>query len=199
MIWGIDFSFPPGSPELYGLLILLITGERLVEMVIARRNAARAFARGGVEVGRGHWPVMVFLHTSFLAACVVEVFVAQRPFLPWLGWPMFAFALVAQGLRYWVITTLGERWNARVIVVPGEESITGGPFRWIRHPNYVAVVTELLVIPLIHTAYITAIIYSVANLLLLRSRVRVEEEALREHLGYDGAMGDKPRFLPSKE
>ena len=101
------------------------------------------------------------------------------------------------GLRYWAVHTLGERWNARVIVVPGLPALADlGPYRFVRHPNYVAVIAEFLVLPLLHGAWLTALVFSLANGLLLRTRIRVEERALAEHCGYEAALGQRPRFLP---
>ena len=162
----------------YVLLVLLVGVERLAELAVSRRNAAWSFARGGLETGRGHFPAMVVLHTGLLAGCIVEVLVADRPFIPWLGWPMLALALGSQALRWWCIGTLGPRWNTRVIVVPGLPPVRRGPYRWFRHPNYVAVVVEGLALPLVHTAWVTALVFTALNVPLLRVRLRVENAAL---------------------
>jgi methyltransferase len=135
-------------------------------------------ARGGTEYGAGHYPVMVVLHTALLAGCLVEVAALHRPFIPALGWPMLAVVVAAQGLRWWCITTLGHRWNTRVVVIPGAYRITGGPYRVIPHPNYVAVVIEGIALPLVHTAVLTAVVFTVLNAVLLRTRIRVENTAL---------------------
>lgn len=157
--------------------------ERLAELVVSARNARWSFARGGVESGRGHFPAMVALHTGLLVACVAEVLLADRPFLPWLGWPMLALVLASQGLRWWCIGTLGPRWNTRVIVVPGLPLVDRGPYRWFRHPNYVAVVIEGIALPLVHTAWATALAFTVLNAVLLwRFRIPAEERALRRAL-----------------
>jgi methyltransferase len=173
-----------------GLLVL----ERLVELVLSKRNAARAFARGGVETGQAHYAVMVAFHTAFLGACVAEVFLAPRPF--WGAWSVAALvgAVTAQGLRYWAIATLGDRWNSRIIVVPGLAPVTGGPYRFLRHPNYVAVVLELLCVPLIHGAWVTAVVFSVGNAALLFVRIRAEEAALGA--AYAREFAHRPRFIP---
>jgi len=162
----------------YVLLLLAVAGERLAELVLSRRNAAWSLARGGVETGFSHYPAMVALHTGLLLGCLGEVLIAHRPFIPALGYPMLALTLAAQGLRWWCIATLGPRWNTRVIVVPGMAPVTSGPYRFVRHPNYVAVVVEGIALPLVHTAWITALVFSVCNVPLLRTRLRVEEAAL---------------------
>lgn len=167
------------STTWFTLLILAVAGERLAEMRLSLRNAAWSRQRGGIESGREHWPAMVALHGALLVGCLVEVHYLDRPFIWWLGWPMLGLVLCAQALRWWCIGTLGPQWNARVIVVPGMARVTTGPYRWFRHPNYVAVVVEGFALPLVHTAWVTAVVFTVLNLVLLRSRLRAEEQALR--------------------
>ncbi len=164
-------------------VLALVGLERVAELVVAKRNAAWSLAHGGVEHGQAHYPVMVVLHTAFLVGIVAEVVLLERPFVPAIGIPCLVLAVLAQALRWWVIQTLGRRWNTRVIVIPGLAPIEGGPFRWLRHPNYLAVVTEGLVLPLIHGAWITALVFTVLNALLLRERIRVEDRALGRHPG----------------
>jgi methyltransferase len=162
---------------------VLLTGiERVVELVISKRNAAWAFAQGGVESGRGHFPAMVALHTGLLVGALAEVWLLGRPFIPALGWPMLAIALLCQAGRYWVIASLGRQWNTRVIVVPGLALSRRGPYRfaWLRHPNYLIVALEGIALPLVHTAWITAIVFTVLNaILLLGFRIPAEERALK--------------------
>jgi methyltransferase len=162
----------------YVLLVVAVGVERLAELVVATRNARWAFAHGGVESGRGHYPVMAAMHTAFLVACIAEVAVADRPFLPWLGWPMLALVVASQALRWWCVATLGHQWNTRVIVVPGLPLVSAGPYRWLRHPNYVAVVVEVVALPLVHTAWVTALVFTLANAAVLAVRIPVEERAL---------------------
>ena len=163
----------------FDLLVALTAVERLAELVVSARNARWSFARGGVESGLGHFPPMVALHTGLLLACVLEVHLTDRPFLPWLGWPALALVVASQVLRWWCIATLGPRWNTRVIVVPGLPLVRRGPYRWLSHPNYVAVVVEGLALPLVHTAWVTALAFTVLNaVLLLGYRIPAEERAL---------------------
>ncbi len=164
--------------QLWYLLVLAGVGvERLAELVVARRNAAWSFAHGGVERGQRHYPVMVALHTGLFVGCLAEAGF-RTPGLAAL--PLFGVAVACQGLRWWVIRTLGPRWNTRVIIVPGLARVTGGPFRWLQHPNYVAVVTEGIVLPGMYGCWVTAAVFTVLNALLLRERIRVEDQALRE-------------------
>lgn len=162
----------------YVLLIAAIGVERVTELVVSARNLSWSRARGGVEFGARHYPAMVALHTGLLAGCLVEPVALNRPFIPALGWPMLVVVLAAQGLRWWCIATLGHQWNTRVVVIPGAQRVTAGPYRPLSHPNYVAVVVEGIALPLVHTAWITALAFTVLNAVLLRTRVKVENAAL---------------------
>jgi len=162
----------------YVVLIAAVALERVAELRLSLRHAAWALDRGGIETGRGHYPPMVVLHTALLAGALVEVAVAHRPWIPVLGWTMLAVVAAAQALRWWCIATLGVRWNTRVIVVPGLALVTTGPYRFLRHPNYVAVVAEGVALPLVHTAWVTATVFTVLNAWLLTVRLRCENRAL---------------------
>jgi methyltransferase len=162
----------------YTLLIVAVGLERLAELVVSKRNARWSIEHGGVETGQGHYPVMVVLHTGLLLGCLAEVWLLRPPFLPVLGSAMLALVLASQALRWWCIATLGRQWNTRVIVVPGLPRVTGGPYRFFSHPNYVAVVVEGFALPLVHTAWITALVFSACNAVLLTARIRTENRAL---------------------
>jgi methyltransferase len=164
---------------LYLLLVALVGLERVVELVISRRNVRRLLERGAVETGAGHYRWMVLLHSAFLACCPLEVWLLRRPFLPVLAAVMTLLLAATMFLRYWVVVSLEGRWNTRVIVLPGLPPVRSGPYRWMRHPNYAAVVLELIALPLIHTAWLTAALFTLMNWWLLRVRIRVEDEALR--------------------
>jgi methyltransferase len=176
----------------YYALLGCIACERIAELFLSRRNARIAFARGAVESGAGHFRVMTVLHLLFLPCCALEA--SFRAFPGALGWVALAAALAAQGLRWWAIGSLGWRWNVRVIAVPGEPPLRRGPYKFVRHPNYVAVCLEMLFVPLIHGAWICAAAFSLANALLLRVRIRAEEQALGG--AYQRAFDGVPRFLP---
>ncbi|MGX7680547.1 isoprenylcysteine carboxyl methyltransferase family protein [Jatrophihabitans sp. DSM 45814] len=162
----------------YTLLIAAVAIERLVELVVSKRNLAWSLARGGRESGFGHYPAMVILHSALLVGCLVEAFTLHRSFIPALGWPMLALVVLSQSLRWWCITTLGHQWNTRIVVVPGAQRVGAGPYRFLSHPNYVAVVVEGIALPLVHSAWITALVFSVLNAVLLTIRVRAEAAAL---------------------
>lgn len=182
------------SVALYLAFLAALYGERLVELVIAHRNARRAFASGGVETGRGHYAAMVTVHAVFPLACGAEVLALSRSFPGAFGFAALALALAAQGLRWWVVATLGWRWSTRVIVVPGVEPVTGGPFRFLRHPNYLAVLLEALAVPSIHGAWLSAIVFCAADAALLAVRIPAEERALGA--SYAEAFADRRRLLP---
>lgn len=162
----------------FTLLVLLVALERLVELVVARRNLAWALRNGGVEHGRETFRWMVLLHVGLLVGSLAEVWLMDPPWIAWLGWPMLALVIASQALRWWCIATLGQQWNTRVVVVPGLPLVARGPYRRLRHPNYVAVVVEGFALPMVHTAWITATVFTVLDAVVLRSRIRTENRAL---------------------
>jgi methyltransferase len=162
----------------YYLFILAIGAQRLVELVVARRNAKWSLAHGGKEFGRDHYPAMVSMHALLLFACVVEVRVLGRPFIGWLGWPMVAVVVLSTVVRWRCVAVLGKQWNSRLIVIPGAPLVRDGLYRWVRHPNYAAVAAEVAALPLVHSAWLTAIVFSIANALVLSVRIRAENAAL---------------------
>lgn len=173
---------PPLSVVLFTVFILLTGGERIVELITSKRNAAWAFARGGVESGRRHYPAMVALHTGLLVGALAEVWLLGRPFIALIGWPMFAIAMLCQLGRLWIIRSLGHQWNTRIIVVPGMTLSRRGPYRWRRlpHPNYLLVAVEGVAIPLVHSAWITAGAFAILNaVLLIGYRIPAEDRALQ--------------------
>lgn len=162
----------------YTVLVGCVAVERLTELVVAKRNLTWSLQRGGRETGFAHYPFMVALHTGLLAGCLLEVWLGKRPFVPALGFAMLALVLAAQALRWWCIRVLGHQWNTRIVVVPGLARVTGGPYRLLSHPNYVAVVAEGFALPLVHGAWITALVFSVLNAGVLTIRIRTENAAL---------------------
>ena len=162
----------------YYLFILAVGVERLVELVVAQRNAAWSIAHGGKEFGRDHYPAMVSMHALLLVSCAVEVWDLRRPFISWLGWPMVALVVLSTVVRWWCVTVLGKHWNPRLIVIPGAPLVRRGPYRWLHHPNYAAVAVEVAALPLVHSAWLTAIVFSIANALMLSVRIRAENAAL---------------------
>jgi methyltransferase len=162
--------------------VCLVGLQRVLELAYSRRNERRLRARGAVERGAGHYPLMVGLHTLWLASTLIEG-LQRGPEIPtWWPLPLAAFLLV-QPLRYWAIISLGTNWNTRVLVVPGVKLVKSGPYRYFPHPNYVVVAVEILTFPLIFGAWITAIVFSLLNAALLFVRIRTETRALQELAG----------------
>jgi methyltransferase len=192
----IDWS---DSRVLFTAVVAVVAGMRLVELAVSRRNIRRLAARGAIEVGRSLYPWMVAVHASFLVACLAEVWLIGRPFEPVLSSFALGALVGAAALRWWVVATLGGRWSTRVFILPGAAPVTGGPFRRLRHPNYLAVIIEFVALPMVHTAWLSALVFSILNGLVLRGRIRTEEAALAEHGDYLSVMGDRPRFVPGAE
>lgn len=193
---SIGAVLEPGVPLtrlLYTGLVALVALQRLGELAVSRRNEERLRSRGAVEAGAGHYPVMVALHTGFLAACAAEVWLLDRPFVPALAAAALAVLLAASALRVWTLATLGGRWTTRVLVLPEEEPVTGGPYRFLRHPNYLAVALEVAALPLVHAAWLTALVFSAADALLLRVRIRAEEGAWRDRRGLPAGHSESAR------
>ena len=163
------------KPALIGATLVGV--QRFLELRLSRRNESRLRARGAVERGRGHYPIMVALHALWLLSTAVEG--SRKPEVGIMRAPLVAFLLV-QPIRYWAIASLGGHWNTRILVVPGEKLVRKGPYRYIKHPNYLVVATEVVALPLIFGARITALVFSVLNAALLVVRIREEEQALRE-------------------
>jgi methyltransferase len=159
--------------------VMLVALQRLLELTYSRRNEMRLRARGAVERGRGHYPVIVAIHTLWLVSTLVEGLLRGPEPPVWWPLPLAAFLLV-QPLRYWAIFSLGVNWNVRVLVVPGGKLVRRGPYRYFPHPNYVVVAVEVLTFPLIFGAWITAIVFSLLNAALLYVRIQTENRALRE-------------------
>ncbi len=155
------------------IVTLLVALQRLAEVGYARRNARRLLAAGGVEHGAGHYPLFVALHAGWLVALFVLV-PAEAP----ADWGLLGLYGLLQLGRLWVIASLGGRWTTRVIVVPGAPLVTRGPYRFLRHPNYLVVAFEIPVLPLAFGAWHIALAFGLANLALLAQRIRVEERAL---------------------
>jgi methyltransferase len=162
-----------GSPVgLSVALLVLVTAQRLLELVIARRNTAELLARGGVEHGAGHYPVMVLMHTVWLLGLWLLA-AGIPPHLPLAG-----LYLLLQAFRIWTLASIGSRWTTRIIVVPGETLVAKGPYRFMRHPNYAVVVAEILVLPLVFGLYAYALLFTLLNACMLAVRIRAENDAL---------------------
>lgn len=179
------------------LILLAVVGiERLLELRVSGRHQRELATLGARKHNdlQYHW--MIALHAAVLVGAGLEVILLHRPFIPWLAISavvLFAFATI---LRWWVIRTLGIQWNTEVMDSAPLGVVSSGPFRWIRHPNYLGVFFELIALPLIHTAWITAVFAAVGDVFVLRNRIRIEESVLDSVPAYRALMSGKPRFLP---
>ncbi len=159
--------------------VAVVALQRLFELRLSRRNERKLRARGAVERGRRHYPFMVALHSMWLVSTLVEGLLRGASPPAWWIAPL-VFFLLAQALRYWVIASLGDKWNTRILVVPGERLVKHGLYKYISHPNYVVVAVEIFAFPLIFGAWFTAVVFSIANAALLYVRIREEGRALAE-------------------
>ena len=180
----------------YIVLLLLVALLRLLELRISRRNQRRLAAMEVDKIPEPHFCWMILFHVGILISAGVEVVFLHRPFLPVLAAAMGIVFLLANCLRWWVIHVLAEHWNVQVMASAGLGVVVAGPFRWVRHPNYAAVFVELIALPLIHTAWITALLGAGIHCWILSRRLKVEESVLMSNRAYRTAMGSKPRFFP---
>jgi methyltransferase len=180
----------------YLVLLLLAGAGRLLELRISRRNQRELGKQGVQKIHEPHFPWMVFVHVAVLVGAALEVTLLHRPLIAALAIPMGALFLLANVLRWWVIRTLAGHWNVQVMASSGVGVVSSGPYRWVRHPNYVAVVVEIFSLPMIYTAWITALAGTIADLEILRRRIGVEDRVLLCNDTYRIKMGAKPRFLP---
>ena len=180
----------------YALLVAAVAAERGIELLLSRRHRMSVERRGGFVADPRSFRTIAASQVALLVASPLEVLMLRRPWIPQLGLPALLIVFGAMALRYWAVATLGDRWNVRIVVVPGEPVVTNGPYRFVRHPNYLAVALEAVALPLVHTAWWTACVVGLATLPLLRRRIRLEEEALSRHTDYDRAFAARGRPLP---
>jgi methyltransferase len=180
----------------YLVLLAAVGAGRVVELWISRRNQQRLLAKGATRLREPNYPWMVAVHTAVLIAAGLEVLLLNRPLIPALAIPMSILFVLANALRWWVIRILRDHWNVQLMDSARLGVVTSGPYRFVRHPNYVGVFVELVSLALIHTAWMTAVFSAAGYGLVLRSRLVIEDRALLADPAYRAAMGDKPRFLP---
>jgi methyltransferase len=169
--------------------------QRMVELQVAKRNERILKAKGAIEAGEGHYIWMVLMHSSFFVVLFLEVVVLGTSKPHWWMVPL-AVLIISQAVRVWAITSLGVFWNTKIILLPGAEVVRKGPYRFIRHPNYLVVSLELFSIPLLFGAYATALLFTLLNIAMLKVRISTEEKALTELTDYERSHGQKRRFFP---
>ena len=180
----------------YICLLVLVGIERLVEVAISRRNQSKLIEQGVQKIREPHFPWLVLFHAMVLVAAGAEVLFLHRPLIPALAIAMGALFILSNALRYWVIHLLAGLWNVQIMDSGRIGIVTSGPYRWVRHPNYVGVVLEVFSLPMIHTAWITAIVGTLGYFEILRRRIKFEDRVLMANPAYREAMGDKPKFFP---
>ncbi|MDP9314855.1 MAG: hypothetical protein M3R24_28950 [Chloroflexota bacterium] len=180
----------------YTGLVAAVGIGRLLELRISRRRQHRLAQSGVVKVPEHHFRAMVGLHVGVLGGSVLELWLLRWRFRRWLACPALVTFFGANVLRWWVIRTLADHWNVEVMDSLPRGVIAHGPYRFIRHPNYVAVFLELLALPLVGGAWLTAVIGSIAHVWVLKQRITTEESVLLAHSAYQEALGHKPRFMP---
>ncbi|MCR8993389.1 isoprenylcysteine carboxyl methyltransferase family protein [Brevibacillus laterosporus] len=181
------------------LVIMIVIYQRCTELVIARRNARYIKEAGGYEVAAGHYKWIVSLHVVFFVSLIGEVLLhVSTVSIPFYFWPFCVFCL-AQLLRIWSMRSLGYFWNTRIFVLEGKKPVIHGPYRYIRHPNYLVVLIEGGMLPLTFGAWKTAVIFTVAQAIVLSVRITAEEEALQKAYKYEAWMKEKGRFIPVRK
>lgn len=178
-----------GSELFFYIILFLVIVQRLVELLIAKRNEKSLRAKGAYEVGASHYPFMILLHTSFFISLFIEVIYFKSIIIP--HFVLLAFFILLQLLRVWCLVSLGTFWNTKIIILPGANIVAKGPYAYIRHPNYLVVCLEILLLPLMFQAYITAICFTILNFIILSVRIPMEENALKEATNYTAFMQRK--------
>jgi len=170
--------------RLFLFVFIIVVMQRLVELFVANRNEKWIRSKGAKEIGASHYKWMVLMHMAFFVSLLIEVLVFDRPLSPFWG-VLLAVFLLMQVLRVWCLSSLGKFWNTKILILPGADVQKKGPYRWIRHPNYVIVTTELIVLPILFSAYFTAGLFLLLNIWMLSVRIPAEERALRDLTNYN--------------
>jgi methyltransferase len=171
--------------------------QRIIELAVAKRNEKWMKSQGAVEMGQSHYKWLVLLHALFFVSLIAEVKGMEKPLSSF--WLLLAvlFAMTQLG-RLWVMASLGKFWNTKILVLPKTDIVLKGPYKFLKHPNYVIVFLEFLIIPLLFEAYVTMVLFSLLNIGILTVRIRIEEEALSSLTNYEEATEWHARFVPLK-
>lgn len=179
------------------IFIILIILQRLCELVVAKRNEKWMKTRGAIEFGQAHYRIIVFIHAMFFIILLLEVKAWQTELSP--AWPLLlSVFILTQFLRIWSITSLGKYWNTKIIILSGAPIVEKGPYRFFKHPNYLVVALEFMIIPFMFQAYFTALLFTVLNGVILFVRIQAEEKALCELTEYPISSWIKWRLNPKK-
>ncbi|HMS63937.1 MAG TPA: isoprenylcysteine carboxylmethyltransferase family protein [Ignavibacteria bacterium] len=170
---------------IFYIVITFVVIQRLIELSIAKKNEKWMLSQGAVETGKEHYKFIVILHTLFIISMIVEYNLKSRYIeLNFINYLFLVFFIILQAGRVWVISSLGKYWNTRILRIPGSELIRTGPYRFFRHPNYIIVICEIFTVPLIFNLYYTAAIFTILNLLILRIRIKTENNVLNNQLNH---------------
>jgi methyltransferase len=176
-------------------IVLAIILQRLWELRISKRNAAYILSQGGKIYSDNYLGVVKVLQITWWIAMIVEVWWLDRPFIPALAAIALIATIAGQILRYLSMRSLGNRWTLPIVTIPGKPVVDSGIYRYLRHPNWLGVILEIVALPLIHTAYLTAVVFSLANAWLMSKRIQAEEKALSKDSKYANFFANKPRFI----
>lgn len=182
---------------MFYLLFSLLIIQRITELFIAKRNEKWMLNRGGFEHGREHYPFIVALHVLFLLFLLLEVRIFKKE-LTDLWYFLVPILALTQLIRYWSVFSLGNYWNTKIIIVPKEQVVSKGPYKYMKHPNYVVVAFEILLIPLLFQAYVTALLFTFLNIVMMTIRIPTEEKALQKHTNYHEVFNLRARFVPKR-
>lgn len=172
---------------LFLFIFAFVIIQRLVELSVAKRNEKWIKNQGAYEAGSSHYPVMIALHAGFFVSLLIEVLAADRPVSPvWV--PLLILFVLTQIARIWCLSSLGRYWNTKILILPGAQVVRRGPYKYIKHPNYVIVTIEILLLPLLFQAYVTAVVFTFLNAAMLSVRIPAEERALKRSTNYSEAF-----------
>ncbi len=182
---------------MFYVIFLFLIAQRVTELFIAKRNEEWMRNRGGVEHGNEHYPYIVGLHVLFLLSFFAEVKVFQRE-LSELWYVLVPILFLTQLMRYWAVISLGNYWNTKILIVPNDVVVSRGPYKFLKHPNYIVVAVEILLLPLLFHAYITALLFTILNAIMMTVRIPAEEQALQKHTNYQEVFSIKSKLLPRR-
>ncbi|MBM7703258.1 isoprenylcysteine carboxyl methyltransferase family protein [Metabacillus iocasae] len=183
---------------IFYVLLIMLAVQRVIELIVAKRNEKWMKKQGAIEIGQAHYKWIVIVHMSFFISLFIEVQWFQKAVSNWWIWLTLLFVIV-QGARVWAISSLGKYWNTKIIILPEADVVLKGPYRYMKHPNYVIVAMEFIIIPLLFHAYVTLILFSLLNIAVLSVRIPIEEKALRSLTNYEQSTQKYRRFVPIKK
>jgi methyltransferase len=166
--------------SLFTVIISIVILQRVIELIISRRNERWLFSQGAIEYGKDHYKFIVILHTLFFVSMIAEYLISGRYIeFSIINYILLVFFIFLQLMRVWVLSSLGKFWNTKILRIPSTELVSKGPYKYIKHPNYLIVSAEIFILPMIFNLYFTAIVFTILNAVMLRIRIKIENEALK--------------------